>query len=158
MFIISVIGVPSTGCSLLQLPVPSWPPSHSDTPVLIEYRSITFFFCVRLCKAEQCFSFIPPQNSDTHVRMLEDYIQETILDQNKLAAGSDRYDKMRCCSNDCVCMLGYQLFSYTCKCHLVMQCCWLLYAIGNKNNLEKLHFNNLKTGFLWKNVLHLLQR
>ncbi|XP_004083063.1 integrator complex subunit 13 [Oryzias latipes] len=28
--------------------------------------------------------------SDTHVRMLEDCIQETILDQNKLAAGSDR--------------------------------------------------------------------
>ncbi|TNM91299.1 hypothetical protein fugu_019679 [Takifugu bimaculatus] len=27
--------------------------------------------------------------SDTHVRMLEDYIQETILEQNKLAAGSD---------------------------------------------------------------------
>lgn len=64
--------------------------------------------------------------------MLEDYIQETILDQNKLAAGSDRYDKMRCC--------------------------WLLYAIGNKNNFKKLHFNNLKTGFLWKNVLHLLHR
>lgn len=28
--------------------------------------------------------------SDTHVRMLEDCIQETILEQNKLAAGSDR--------------------------------------------------------------------
>lgn len=28
--------------------------------------------------------------SDTHVRMLEDYIQETILEQNKLAAGEDR--------------------------------------------------------------------
>lgn len=34
--------------------------------------------------------------SDTHVRMLEDCIQETILEQNKLAAGSDRSvsDKM----------------------------------------------------------------
>lgn len=29
-------------------------------------------------------------HSDTHVRMLEDCIQETILEQNKLAAGSDR--------------------------------------------------------------------
>ena len=29
--------------------------------------------------------------SDTHVRMLEDCIQETLMDQNKLAAGSDRY-------------------------------------------------------------------
>ncbi|KAM6986552.1 integrator complex subunit 13 [Aplochiton taeniatus] len=28
--------------------------------------------------------------SDTHVRMLEDWVQETILEQNKLAAGSDR--------------------------------------------------------------------
>lgn len=28
--------------------------------------------------------------SDTHVRMLEDCIQETILEQNKLAACSDR--------------------------------------------------------------------
>lgn len=34
--------------------------------------------------------FFSPFLSDTHVRMLEDYIQETILEQNKLAAGSDR--------------------------------------------------------------------
>lgn len=53
--------------------------------------------------------------------MLEDYIQETILDQNKLAAGSDRYDKMRCCSNDCVCMLEYQLFELcVLPCHAVL--------------------------------------
>lgn len=87
--------------------------------------------------------------------MLEDYIQETILDQNKLAAGSDRYDKMRCCSND-LCMYVGILIIQLYLCHLVMQCCWLLYAIGN--NFKKLHFNNLKTGFLWKNVLHLLHR
>lgn len=35
--------------------------------------------------------------SDTHVRMLEDYIQETILDQNKLAAGSDRLMAIQQC-------------------------------------------------------------
>lgn len=89
-----VFGVLSTGYSPLGL-------FHSDTPLLVEYRS---FYFVRLSSV---FLFFP---SDTHVRMLEDYIQETILDQNKLAAGSDRYDKMRCCSNDCVCMLVYQLF------------------------------------------------
>lgn len=37
----------------------------------------------------QC-SFCVLPYSDTHVRMLEDCIQETILEQNKLAAGSDR--------------------------------------------------------------------
>lgn len=36
------------------------------------------------------YSFSVLLHSDTSVRMLEDYIQETILDQNKLAAGSDR--------------------------------------------------------------------
>uniref|UniRef100_A0A3Q0SM61 Integrator complex subunit 13 n=1 Tax=Amphilophus citrinellus TaxID=61819 RepID=A0A3Q0SM61_AMPCI len=35
--------------------------------------------------------------SDTHVRMLEDYIQETILEQNKLAAGSDRLMAIQQC-------------------------------------------------------------
>ncbi|XP_019947922.1 integrator complex subunit 13 isoform X2 [Paralichthys olivaceus] len=35
--------------------------------------------------------------SDTHVRMLEDCIQETILDQNKLAAGSDRLMAIQQC-------------------------------------------------------------
>uniref|UniRef100_A0A1A7WZH4 Asunder, spermatogenesis regulator homolog (Drosphila) n=1 Tax=Iconisemion striatum TaxID=60296 RepID=A0A1A7WZH4_9TELE len=35
--------------------------------------------------------------SDTHVRMLEDCIQETILDQNKLAAGSDRLMAVQQC-------------------------------------------------------------
>lgn len=37
----------------------------------------------------QC-TFCVLSYSDTHVRMLEDCIQETILEQNKLAAGSDR--------------------------------------------------------------------
>ncbi|XP_041636210.1 integrator complex subunit 13 [Cheilinus undulatus] len=35
--------------------------------------------------------------SDTHVRMLEDCIQETILEQNKLAAGSDRLMAIQQC-------------------------------------------------------------
>ncbi|XP_060925971.1 integrator complex subunit 13 [Limanda limanda] len=35
--------------------------------------------------------------SDTHVRMLEDCIQETILEQNKLAAGSDRLMAIQKC-------------------------------------------------------------
>uniref|UniRef100_A0A1A8G2X6 Asunder, spermatogenesis regulator homolog (Drosphila) n=1 Tax=Nothobranchius korthausae TaxID=1143690 RepID=A0A1A8G2X6_9TELE len=35
--------------------------------------------------------------SDTHVRMLEDCIQETILEQNKLAAGSDRLMAVQQC-------------------------------------------------------------
>ncbi|XP_022072726.1 integrator complex subunit 13 isoform X2 [Acanthochromis polyacanthus] len=35
--------------------------------------------------------------SDTHVRMLEDCIQETILDQNKMAAGSDRLMSIQQC-------------------------------------------------------------
>ncbi|KAG7255352.1 hypothetical protein CRUP_013132, partial [Coryphaenoides rupestris] len=35
--------------------------------------------------------------SDTHVRMLEDCIQETLLDQNKLAAGSDRLMAIQQC-------------------------------------------------------------
>uniref|UniRef100_H3DMA8 Integrator complex subunit 13 n=1 Tax=Tetraodon nigroviridis TaxID=99883 RepID=H3DMA8_TETNG len=35
--------------------------------------------------------------SDTHVRMLEDYIQETISEQNKLAAGSDRLMAIQQC-------------------------------------------------------------
>lgn len=35
--------------------------------------------------------------SDTHVRMLEDCIQETILDQNKMAAGSDRLMAIQQC-------------------------------------------------------------
>ncbi|KAM8910830.1 integrator complex subunit 13 isoform 1-T3 [Spinachia spinachia] len=35
--------------------------------------------------------------SDTHVRMLEDYIQETILEQNKLAGGSDRLMAIQQC-------------------------------------------------------------
>ncbi|XP_062338844.1 integrator complex subunit 13 isoform X2 [Osmerus eperlanus] len=35
--------------------------------------------------------------SDTHVRMLEDYVQETILEQNKLAAGSDRLMAIQQC-------------------------------------------------------------
>lgn len=35
--------------------------------------------------------------SDTHVRMLEDYIQETIMEQNKLAAGSDRLMAIQQC-------------------------------------------------------------
>lgn len=38
--------------------------------------------------ANEWFCGVP--HSDTHVRMLEDYIQETIFEQNKLAAGSDR--------------------------------------------------------------------
>lgn len=38
---------------------------------------------------ESALSFL--SYSDTHVRMLEDCIQETILEQNKLAAGSDRW-------------------------------------------------------------------
>lgn len=53
--------------------------------------------------------------------MLEDYIQETILDQNKLAAGSDRYDKMRCCA---LCMyVGIsiiQLYLEVSPCHAVL--------------------------------------
>ncbi|XP_058481207.1 integrator complex subunit 13 isoform X4 [Solea solea] len=35
--------------------------------------------------------------SDTHVRMLEDCIQETIIEQNKLAAGSDRLMAIQQC-------------------------------------------------------------
>ncbi|CAB1346074.1 unnamed protein product [Coregonus sp. 'balchen'] len=35
--------------------------------------------------------------SDTHVRMLEDCVQETILDQNKMAAGSDRLMPIQQC-------------------------------------------------------------
>ncbi|XP_070709706.1 integrator complex subunit 13 [Pempheris klunzingeri] len=35
--------------------------------------------------------------SDTHVRMLEDCIQETIMEQNKLAAGSDRLMAIQQC-------------------------------------------------------------
>ncbi|XP_068587483.1 integrator complex subunit 13 isoform X2 [Cebidichthys violaceus] len=35
--------------------------------------------------------------SDTHVRMLEDCIQETILEQNKMAAGSDRLMAIQQC-------------------------------------------------------------
>uniref|UniRef100_A0A8C5CYH9 Integrator complex subunit 13 n=1 Tax=Gadus morhua TaxID=8049 RepID=A0A8C5CYH9_GADMO len=35
--------------------------------------------------------------SDTHVRMLEDCIQETLMDQNKLAAGSDRLMAIQQC-------------------------------------------------------------
>lgn len=35
--------------------------------------------------------------SDTHVRMLEDCIQETIMEQNKLAAGSDRLMSIQQC-------------------------------------------------------------
>lgn len=35
--------------------------------------------------------------SDTHVRMLEDCVQETILEQNKLAAGSDRLMAIQQC-------------------------------------------------------------
>lgn len=35
--------------------------------------------------------------SDTHVRMLEDCIQETIMEQNKLAAGSDRLMTIQQC-------------------------------------------------------------
>uniref|UniRef100_W5NDW4 Integrator complex subunit 13 n=2 Tax=Lepisosteus oculatus TaxID=7918 RepID=W5NDW4_LEPOC len=35
--------------------------------------------------------------SDTHVRMLEDCVQETILEQNKLAAGSDRLMQIQQC-------------------------------------------------------------
>lgn len=35
--------------------------------------------------------------SDTHVRMLEDYVQETILEQNKLAASSDRLMAIQQC-------------------------------------------------------------
>lgn len=35
--------------------------------------------------------------SDTHVRMLEDCIQETIVEQNKLAAGSDRLMSIQQC-------------------------------------------------------------
>ncbi|XP_028306876.1 integrator complex subunit 13 isoform X1 [Gouania willdenowi] len=37
------------------------------------------------------------KSSDTHVRMLEDCIQETILEQNKLAAGSDRLMAIQQC-------------------------------------------------------------
>nr|XP_029523142.1 integrator complex subunit 13-like [Oncorhynchus nerka] len=35
--------------------------------------------------------------SDTHVRMLEDCVQETILEQNKMAAGSDRLMSIQQC-------------------------------------------------------------
>ncbi|XP_023671031.1 integrator complex subunit 13 isoform X2 [Paramormyrops kingsleyae] len=35
--------------------------------------------------------------SDTHVRMLEDYVQETILEQNKIAAASDRLMQIQQC-------------------------------------------------------------
>lgn len=45
---------------------------------------LSFYLSINSCS----FCFL--SCSDTHVRMLEDCIQETIIEQNKLAAGSDR--------------------------------------------------------------------
>lgn len=52
--------------------------------------SLFYSFFMALINHVNRFFCVPFTGSDTHVRMLEDCIQETILEQNKLAACSDR--------------------------------------------------------------------